>query len=423
MIKINFAIVLLLVCFNTLADNSIDREIVNKLARDLKPFIKKFKRDTPTYNWRGLESLNNTAEFESDKISSKEAIDIHDTRILTYVKRWHKSWKVHANTTAPLGWGHYAGNTPNWSSYFGDENWLMTEVIIPAGKKYLDLRNVFGFYLPISYEVIEMIRQQNLCDIPDGLKSINYHGRNYRTITKQNFMKSARCANFFVKVIEKLNISTVVYLFNNSQAWGCSNEKTKIAFVLWDFDFNQNRVKGYVKTLEKNPTYKKLVEYSRMQGLAASLKEKSKLNWGIPTFNEDADDLGKLFGCGNIKKKKFILEKTRLDFTEKNVALRYQLSFPDYTNYSKENRQEIFFEILESIYLVVSKAFEKINQSTCSELEIKSFKKRLLKKVKLDNVIVKNANVATFDINVKSICSGETIFMRYVSGISAVLKR
>lgn len=220
-----------------------DKELAIKMLRlDLAPYIKTMNRDIVTYNYRKISEL----KFKPLNSAS-------DTpEALKYAKEWSEAAKKHLPLeTGVVGWGLYSAQDPFASSTYaldGGSTFSLTTVKYPKNAKMLDLRSdnvgvdrISQGSLPLSNETLSLLNK--LCK--GGYKTTGQKTKNGVTyINKIDLIQHQTCHEIYVKALESLNISGLIYAWASSQpAFVCDTENiNNAAFVSFNLPIEDQSI-------------------------------------------------------------------------------------------------------------------------------------------------------------------------------------
>jgi hypothetical protein len=257
--------------------SSQERTAARMLMMDLAPFVLKTDRDVTTYNYRTKSEVG----LKPDEYQN------HDSdQVLKSSLEWASAVKKQLSyQTGMFGWGLYTARDSITSEEYGEapDRFVLTTLNYPKGSRMLDLRvsqanAPYEVSIPVSKTTSNFLKK--ICGnvfYPETSQIID--GQLYDYYGKRKFSVDPKCQNILNAAFDELNISGVIYTWDNDGASFdfCTNEKKDskdVAFVA----VNVPITKTSTEFIMKPSSYKVDASSSKVYRKLALMKSHKKKN-------------------------------------------------------------------------------------------------------------------------------------------------
>jgi hypothetical protein len=234
--------------------SSEEAAAIKMLTLDLAPFVKTLDRDIVTFNYRDKTTL---------KISNDEIPSTETKKGIEYAKGWGGAVKTHLpDEGGMVGWGLYSsGNISSSSSYANRfTDFSLVTVKYPKSGKMLDIRKI-GSAIPMSPTTANYLAK--ICPyLSSRIWTKNIVGKSPSALfDKTDLTRNKKCHDIFVAVLEKLDISGLIYKWDGDKSSNC-DYSNKAAFVAVNLKLNEESIDTFTN-LDINSTLPKKIKNSR----------------------------------------------------------------------------------------------------------------------------------------------------------------
>lgn len=289
------------------------KELTKLFVDDFRPFVKTLSRKVNFYSYYDREELKLPAG----------PVDVNSQEVRKRLQVWAKSFKdLIPFETGWVGFGLYGAANPVDSQEFASDDWILSEISIPKGKKFFDMRltqedQEYNYAFHFTDKTKKKVNQ--LCNLTDE----NYFETDFElgkrkytgSIGKTLLAKNRICREALTGALEALEVSFLTYNWYYVKQQkvrkynACDTDETPAA-VFVDSSFSGMTIKAFSES--GNPKHKD--EYRRIFELAKQVTASPTASW--PDYKDSTakrinvdQELEYVFGC----KEKYKEDRSVLD--------------------------------------------------------------------------------------------------------------